>query len=222
MGGNWEDEGDLSGKTVTIAIANCTPEMSTKNTPWKGLFVSESLLVLREEWFSSHKFPTGIPISDKKYQHLRSKHKSSFYFFNNQLDYGLAHYFVELETTKGNMNKFLTDLLMAPLTEKLSYKNADEQIKKLFEIPWGISDEKQIEHRFHIESDISGIAKQEIAIQSQNVINCVEFLMGHPDFQYNQIYEPCLIYNQNKHLIYNEMHTGIGGRNNKWSILLEQ
>ncbi len=79
--------------------------------------------MLREECFSSHEFPSGIPISDEKYKHPGSKHKNSFYLFNDQLDFGLAHYFVESETTKGNVNKFLTDHLMVSLIQKLFYKN---------------------------------------------------------------------------------------------------
>ncbi len=76
--------------------------------PRKGLFASESLLALREEWFSNHEFLTGIPITDKKYKHPGSKHKNSFYSFNDQLDYGLAHDFAKSKTTKSNMNRFLT------------------------------------------------------------------------------------------------------------------
>ncbi len=126
LGGNWEDEGDLLGKTVTIVTANSIPKTPTKDTPQKRLFASESLLVLRKAWFSRHKFPTGIPILNKKYKHLGSKYKNSFYPFNDQLDYGLAHYFEELETIKGSVNKFLTDPLITPLTKKLSYKNVDK------------------------------------------------------------------------------------------------
>ncbi len=47
---------------------------------------------------------------------------------------------------------------MAPLTEKLFYKNADKWMEKLLEIPWGIPDIKWIKHRFDIESGVSGIA----------------------------------------------------------------
>ncbi len=68
-------------------------------------------------------------------------------------------------------------------------------MEKLSEIPWGIPDDKWIEHRFDVESGVSGIARQEIAIRLRNVINCVESLMGHPGFQYNEIYEPCHVYN---------------------------
>lgn len=62
------------------------------------------------------------------------------------------------------MNKFLTDPLMALFTEKLFYKNADEQMEKLLKISWGILKDKWTEYKFNIESDISGIARQEIAI----------------------------------------------------------
>ncbi len=126
LGGNWKDESDLLGETVTTATSNSIPKTPTEVTPRKRLFASESLSTLRKEWFNSHEFPAGTPISDKKYKHPRSKHKNSFYFFNDQLNYSLPHYFTESKTTKDNVNKFLTDLLMAPLTEKLSYKNADE------------------------------------------------------------------------------------------------
>ncbi len=83
LGGNWEDKGDLLGETVTTATANGTPETPTEDMPQKKLFASESLLALREEWFSSHEFPAGIPISDKKYKHSGSKYKNSFYPFND-------------------------------------------------------------------------------------------------------------------------------------------
>ncbi len=127
---------------VITATVNGIPEIPTEDTPRKRLFASESLSALRKKWFSRHEFPIGIPISDKKYKHLGSKHKNSFYLFNDQLDYGLAHYFAESETTKGNVNKFLTDPLMTSLIKKLSYKNVNEWIEKLLKISWGILDDK--------------------------------------------------------------------------------
>ncbi len=142
LGENWEDESDLLEKMITTTNTNSILETSTENILRKGLFASESLSALREEWFSSHEFFAGIFISDKKYKYLRFKYKNYFYPFNNQLDYGLAHYFTNSETTKGNMNKLLTDLLMAPITKKLPYKNADKWMEKLSEIPWGISNDK--------------------------------------------------------------------------------
>lgn len=42
-------------------------------------------------------------------------------------------------------------------------------------MPWGILEEKYIKYIFEIESCISGITGQEITIQSQNMMNCMEF-----------------------------------------------
>ena len=58
----------------------------------------------------------------------------------------------------------MSDPLMTPFTKKLTYKNADEWIEKLSEIPWGIPEDKWIKHKYNIESGVSGIAGQEIAI----------------------------------------------------------
>lgn len=62
------------------------------------------------------------------------------------------------------MNMFFTDRSLISLIKKLSYESADEWIQKLLEIPWGIPKEKWIEYKFDIESDISGIVEQEIAL----------------------------------------------------------
>lgn len=108
--------------------------MPIEDKSQKWLLTSESSSALKKKWFNSYKFFTGTRILDIKYWHPRSKYNSSFYPFNDQLDYTLAYYFAESETTKGNFNKFLTDLLIVPLTEKLSYKNVDKWIEKLSEI----------------------------------------------------------------------------------------
>ena len=66
--------------------------------------------------------------------------------------------------TKSNINKFLSDPIMTPLTKKLSYKNTDGWMEKLLEIPGSILENKWIKHKYNIESGISGIGGQEIAI----------------------------------------------------------
>ena len=131
--------------------------MSTEDISWKRLFASEFLSALREEWFSSYDFPVSIQVSNIKYKYLRSKYNTSFYPFNNQFDYALSHYFAKLETTKNNINKFLTDPLMTSLTKKLSYKNTDKQREKLSEISQSILRDKQTKYKFNIESGISEI-----------------------------------------------------------------
>ncbi len=75
--------------------------------------------------FSESEFPVGTPVSDTRYIHLRSRSNNPFYPFNDQLDYALAHYFAESETTKRNVDKFLSNPLIKPITKKLSYRNSD-------------------------------------------------------------------------------------------------
>ncbi len=103
-----------------------------------GLLRSESSSSLREVMFSDQEFATGTLVFNIKYNHSGFQNDNPFYPFHDQLDYGLAKYFAESETTKSNVDKFLSDPLMALLTEKLSYRNVDEWMEKLLEIPWGI------------------------------------------------------------------------------------
>ena len=193
--GNLEDGSQLLDKT-NYTIRDVT-DLPTEKTPRDRLLASESSSLLREEWFIRNKFSAGTLSSDIKYNHSGLKHQNSFYLFNNQLDYAIVHYFAKSKSTKGNLNMFLSDPLMISLTKKLSYKNADEWIEKLSEIPWDIPENKWIEHKYNVESGVSEITGQEIAIQSRNVLSYIKFLMGHPGFQHNQTYEPCRVYNQN-------------------------
>ncbi len=85
-----------------------------------GLLGSESSSSLREVRFSDQEFAVGTPISNIKYNHPGFQNDNRFYPFHDQLDYGLAKYFAESETTKSNVDKFLSKPLMAPLTKKLS------------------------------------------------------------------------------------------------------
>ncbi len=81
-------------------------------------------------------------------------------------------------------------------------------MEKLSKILWGIPKDKWIEHKFEYQSGVARIARQEIAIHSQNIVGCLKFFMEHPGFLHNQIYELSCIYNKNDLQIYNKMHTG--------------
>ncbi len=111
-------------------------------TPQAGLLGSESSSSLREVRFSDQEFAASTPVSNIKYNHPGFQNDNLFHPFHDQLDYRLAKYFAESETIKSNVDKFLSDPLMAPLTEKLSYQNADEWMEKLSEIPWGIPNDE--------------------------------------------------------------------------------
>ncbi len=49
LGGNWKDEDNLLGETVTTTTVNNTPETPTEDIPRNVLFANESLSALREE-----------------------------------------------------------------------------------------------------------------------------------------------------------------------------
>ena len=89
---------------------------------------------MREVWFSDQEFATGTSVSNIKYNHPGFQNNNLFYPFHDQLNYELAKYFAESKTTKNNIDKFLSKPVMAPLTEKLFYQNADKWMKKLSEI----------------------------------------------------------------------------------------
>ena len=118
-----KDQKDLIGKNSdNESIRDILP----RHTPQDGLFVIELLSSLREIRFSKKEVLTSILISDIKYDHLRLQNHDPFYMFNHQLDYILAHFFLESKTMKSNIDKFLSNLLMILQTEKLSYQNADK------------------------------------------------------------------------------------------------
>ena len=96
----------------------------------------------REVTLSESEFLASIPVLATRYKHSRSQNNNLFYPFNGQLDYALAHYFADSQTTKRNVDKLLTNPLMKPITKNLSYYNVYEEIIKLSAIPWGIPDDK--------------------------------------------------------------------------------
>ncbi len=178
------DHRNLVGESLDTR-SHATDGLSGR-TPQDRLFVNESSSSLKEVRFSKQEFPAGIPISDIKYYHPDSQNNNPFHPFNNQLDYALTIYFAKSETIKANLDRFLSDPLMALLTEKLSYRNADKWIEKLSVIPWGIPNDELINHKFKVQSGVGGIAGREILIYLRNVIGCLEFLMGHPGFRNNK------------------------------------
>ena len=70
--GELEDRSQLLDET-NYTIKNAT-NLPTKSILWNGLLASESLLLLREEWFTRNEFPACIPISNIKYNHLGIEH----------------------------------------------------------------------------------------------------------------------------------------------------
>ena len=110
------DHRDLVGKS-----SDTESRARVGHTPQNRLLGSELSSSLREVKFSEQEFLTSTPVSNIKYDHPGSQNDNLFYPFHNRLDYALAHYFAESSTTKDNVDKFLSNLLMASLTQKLFY-----------------------------------------------------------------------------------------------------
>lgn len=140
--------------------------------------------------------------------HPRIQNKNRFHSFNDQFDYALGHYFAKSEIIKCYIDKFFSNLLMKLITKKLSYHNTDKQMAKLIAILQGIPDNKWRKYKFQLESGVENVVRQNLTIQSQNMINYLAFFMGHLGFFQNLTYQVLRIYNQNKDQVYNEMFTG--------------
>ena len=118
-----KDQKDSIGKSLdNKSVKNILPGYMREG--W--LFTSDLSLSLKKVWFSKQEFLASRPINNIKYNHLKLQNNKTFYLFNDRLDYALAHYFANFETTKSNINRFLFDLLMALLTKKLSHQNTDK------------------------------------------------------------------------------------------------
>ena len=161
---------------------------ATPNWTPQNRLLNESSLIFRKVTFSESEFPAGTLVLDIRYEYPESQNNNPFYLFNGQLDYALAHYFANSETTKCNVDKFFTNLLMKPISKKFSYCNANEWMEKLSAIQWGIPDDKWIEHKFELKNGVDKIARQSLTIQSQNVIDCLRFFMRYTGFWENQTY----------------------------------
>ena len=98
------DYRDLVGKS-----SNTRSRARAGRIPQDGLLGNKLLSSPKEVRFSEQEFSAGTPVFNIKYDHPESQNDNLFYPFYNQLDYVLAYYFAESETTKSNVNKFLSN-----------------------------------------------------------------------------------------------------------------
>lgn len=80
----------------------------------------------KEITFGKPNFLVNISVFDIRFIYPESLNNNVFYPFNAQLNYILAYYFADSETIKYNVNKFLFNPLMKPITKKLLYCNANQ------------------------------------------------------------------------------------------------
>lgn len=98
----------------------------TSNLTSQNKLFSKLSSIFKEMMFSESVFLASILVLDIRYKYLKSRNNNSFYLFNGQLDYALAHYFTDSKIIKCNNNKFLNYLLIKPITKNLSYCNTDK------------------------------------------------------------------------------------------------
>lgn len=83
---NQKDKSYLSGKldytAITKDIARDSTDTPTKES-YRELFTSESLLLLKEKWFTKSEFPTNIFISNIRYSYSGSQYNNCFYLFHD-------------------------------------------------------------------------------------------------------------------------------------------
>lgn len=114
-----KDYRDLIGKSSDTR-SHARDDLS-RCTPQNRFLANELLSSLRKIKFNEQEFSIGKFVSDIKYHYLDSQNNNSFYSFNDQLDYALANYFAKSKTTKGNVDRFLSNILITPFIAKLSY-----------------------------------------------------------------------------------------------------
>ena len=103
--------------------------LTTSNSRFQNRLLSKLSSNFREMTFNESKFPASTPVSDIQFECTCSQNNHPFYCFNKQLNYELAHYFTELETTKRNTNRCFTNQMIKLITKKLLYYNTDMEIK---------------------------------------------------------------------------------------------
>lgn len=93
-----------------------------KCTFWDKLFANEYVLSSKEVKFSEQAFSVRKAVSVIKYHQSIFQNNNLFDIFNNWLNYILAYYFANFEKTKGNVNIFLSNLIIPLFITKYHIK----------------------------------------------------------------------------------------------------
>jgi hypothetical protein len=192
------------------AAPDATPEPEeifedVPHQPGKLSTVSNLRLVSFEEMTGRK---AGIPIDAPNLSQSHQQNPSLSSPFQSELDYALAMFFHQRQLTKGDVTAFFQDMRLSPISNQLSFHNADEWYAKLNSIPYGLSIDNWKTATVTVPSSITGTGPQPYAVQYQNVENVVRFLLGHTPFKDNLIYSPIRLWNDNNSRVYTEMWTG--------------
>ncbi|MCJ1470390.1 hypothetical protein MMC07_009035 [Pseudocyphellaria aurata] len=141
-----------------------------------------------------------------------------YYPFNNLANYALALWFQDTGCTKGDVNNFFKNELLEPFHIGLkrpppfhlglSFKNGEEWLSQLDQIPTGVCNNDWRELELTVETEMEEQVPSIVIVQYGNVINAIKFLLGHFPFALDLVYSPIRQYNDDNKRVYTEMHTG--------------
>ena len=66
--------------------------------------LSKLFSIIKEMTFNKSEFLANTPVLESRYKHFGSLNNNLFYYFNDQPDYTLVHYFAKLEIIKRNVD----------------------------------------------------------------------------------------------------------------------
>jgi hypothetical protein len=144
----------------------------------------------------------------KKRTDESQSHQSAYFPFQGPTDFALAQWFLSTGCTKGDIDRFFGDERLAPIRQLLSFTSHDELMTQIRDIPYGIKDDSWTVKEVEV-GDTIGSTPNCYKIRYRNIVNVVEFLLGHRPFANHLSYAPVRQFNgtSDDNRIYNEMHT---------------
>lgn len=150
-----------------------------------------------------------MDIPHRRWEPLDIKDPSIYWPFSNATDHAMANWFMQSECTVGDINKFFRNVNLAPIHDLLSFKNADECKERLHHVEHGGENNMWIHQPFQLPSTTPALQERTYTVQYRGVVDAIRFLLGHPAFDDNLVYQPVRQWNiRTKLQVYSEFHSG--------------
>lgn len=106
----------------------------------------------------------------------------------------------------GNIDKFLKNPNLKPLSNQLSFTTADSLFGTLSQLPVGIREDSWKTRDVLIQVD--GAEPLKFPFYYRDIVDCISFLMGHRPFKDNMVYSPVREYGEGGQRLFDEFHSG--------------
>ena len=131
-----------------------------------------------------------------------------YYPFEGETQYAIAQWLLRNKCSKGGVDDLAKNPDLQAIRPYCGFSSAEEWQGNIEAVPWGIEDDHWLEESFTIRSDIVGARSPEYTVRFRNVINVIQFLLGHGPFQDCLVYAPVQQFNADNDRLWSEMHTG--------------